>query len=205
MPNILNIIQIIIVALLIACILLQQRGSGLGLSVVRGIVNDHQGFIDLESIVGAGATFSLYLPACHDKIQPVEPEKHYTGTETILVVDDDKLQIEVMTRLLQAIGYTVESAHSGEEALQLFATHKAQGHFPKLVILDMVMGEGMDGAQTYQELKAMNPNQRAIIVSGYAESPRVTLAQTLGAGTYLRKPVTLEKLSKAVRQELDRI
>ena len=183
----------------------KQRGSGLGLSVVRGIVKDHQGFIDLESIVGAGATFSLYLPACHDKIQPVEPEKHYTGTETILVVDDDKLQIEVMTRLLQAIGYTVESAHSGEEALRLFATHKAQGHFPKLVILDMVMGEGMDGAQTYQELKAMNPNQRAIIVSGYAESPRVALAQTLGAGTYLRKPVTLEKLSKAVRQELDRI
>jgi CheY-like chemotaxis protein len=147
----------------------------------------------------------LYLPACQDKVQPVEPEKHYTGTETILVVDDDNLQIEVMTRLLQAIGYTVENAQSGEEALRLFATYKEKGRFPKLVILDMVMGEGMDGAQTYQELKAINPKQRAIIVSGYAESPRVNLAQILGAGIYLRKPLTLEKLSKAVRQELDRI
>ena len=182
----------------------KQRGSGLGLSVVRGIVKDHQGFIDLESTVGAGTTFSLYLPACRDKIQPVEPEKHYTGTETILVVDDDKLQIEVMTRLLQTVGYTVESAHSGEEALRLFGTHKAKGLFPQLVILDMVMGEGMDGARIYQELKVINPKQRGIIVSGYAESPRVALAQTLGIGAYLRKPVTLEKLSKAVRQELDR-
>ena len=182
----------------------KQRGSGLGLSVVRGIVKDHQGFIDLESTVGKGTTFSLYLPACQDKIQPVAPEKHYTGTETILVVDDDKLQIEVMTRLLQTLGYTVENAHSGEEALRLFATYKAKGHFPKLIILDMVMGEGMDGAQIYQELKAINPKQRAVIVSGYAESPRVNLAQTLGAGVYLRKPITLEKLSEAVRQELDR-
>ena len=182
----------------------KQRGSGLGLSVVRGIVKDHQGFIDLESTVGQGTTFSLYLPACQDKIQPVAPEKHYTGTETILVLDDDKLQIEVITRLLQTLGYTVENAHSGEEALRLFATYKAKGHFPKLIILDMVMGEGMDGAQIYQELKAINPKQRAVIVSGYAESPRVNLAQTLGAGVYLRKPITLEKLSKAVRQELDR-
>ncbi|MBU0715611.1 MAG: response regulator [Verrucomicrobia bacterium] len=182
----------------------KQRGSGLGLSVVRGIVKDHQGFIDLESTIGVGSTFSLYLPACRDKIQPVEPEKHYTGTETILVVDDDKLQIEVMTRLLQAMGYTVENAHSGEEALRLFAQRKEKGHFPQLVVLDMVMSEGMDGARIYQELKAINPKQRGIIVSGYAESPRVTLAQTLGIGAYLRKPVTLEKLSKAVRQELDR-
>src|ERR1035437_6221032 len=116
----------------------KQRGSGLGLSVVRGIVKDHQGFIDLATTVGAGTTFSLYLPACRDQVQTVEPEKNYTGTETILVVDDDKLQIDVMTRMLQAIGYTVENARSGEDALKLFAAHKAKGDFPKLVILDMV-------------------------------------------------------------------
>ncbi|MDD5677616.1 MAG: ATP-binding protein [Kiritimatiellae bacterium] len=182
----------------------KQRGSGLGLSVVRGIVKDHHGFIDLESTVGIGSTFIVYLPACRDKIQPVEPEIHYTGTETIMVVDDDELQINVMTRLLQAIGYTVESAHSGKEALQLFATHKAKGYFPQLVILDMVIGDGMDGTDVYRKLKAINPKQKAIIVSGYAESPRIALAQTLGAGAFLRKPVTFEKLGKAVRQELDR-
>ncbi len=182
----------------------KQRGSGLGLSVVRGIVSDHQGFVDLESVVGEGTTFSLYLPACRDKIQPVKPVNDYSGTETIMIVDDDKMQIDVMARLLKVMGYSIETAQSGEEAVQLFVQHKTKDHFPQLVILDMVMEDGMDGVQTYQELKNINPKQRAIIVSGYAESPRVTLAHTLGVVTYLRKPVTIEKLSKAVRQELDR-
>ncbi|MBI2439755.1 MAG: response regulator [Lentisphaerae bacterium] len=182
----------------------QRRGAGLGLSVVRGIVKDHHGFIDLESAVGVGTVFNLYFSICRDEPEPAEPEKNYLGTETILVVDDDKLQIEVMTRLLQKAGYTVAGALSGEEALQLFNAYKPNARFPNLVILDMIMGNSMDGAQTYQELKAINPRQKAIILSGYAESPRVTLAQSLGAGAYVRKPVTLEKLGKAVRQELDR-
>lgn len=182
----------------------KQRGSGLGLSVVRGIVKDHQGFIDLRSDVGAGSTFILYFPTCRDEILPMEQAKQYQGTESILIVDDDKLQIDVLSRLLQKIGYTVKSALNGEEALRIYAAHKQDNQFPDLVILDMSMGAGMDGAQTYHEMKTMNPKQKAIIVSGYAESPRVNLAQSAGAGAYLRKPVTLEKLSKAVREELDR-
>lgn len=182
----------------------KQRGSGLGLSVVRGIVKDHQGYIDLQSVVGAGTTFVLYFPTCRDEVQETEPEKLYNGTENILIVDDDKLQIDVLTRLLQKIGYAVESARSGEEALQIYSDHKGQGKYPDLVVLDMVMGTGIDGAQTFHEMKAINPKQKAIIVSGYAESPRVNLAQSIGAGVYLRKPVTLDKLSKAVREELDR-
>lgn len=182
----------------------QRRGSGLGLSVVRSVVKDHQGFIDLESSSSSGATFSLYFPTCQEEPQPAELEKNYRGTETILIVDDDKLQVEVMTRQLQKLGYTVESATNSEEAFQLFEEHKHNGRFPHLVIIDMLIGGAEDGAHVYQELKSINPQQKAIIISAYAESPRVNLAQTLGAGAYLRKPVTLEKLGQAVRQELDR-
>jgi PAS domain S-box-containing protein len=178
----------------------RQRGSGLGLSVVRGIVKDHDGFIDLESAPGTGTTFILYFPICHETIQVMTEEPITGGRETIMVVDDDALQIEVLTRLLQKIGYTVCSARSGEEALRIFRS----GRPPDLVLLDMVMGSGMDGTETYQQMKILNPKQKAIIVSGYAESPRVNQAHNLGAAIYLRKPVTFEKLCKAVREELNR-
>lgn len=178
----------------------RQRGSGLGLSIVRGIVKDHNGFINLASAPGQGTTFTLYFPVCHESIAPASKEPHARGTETILVVDDDSLQVEVMMRLLRKLGYTAHGAHSGEEAIQKIQDKPP----PNLILLDMVMGSGIDGAETYQRIKAINPDLKAIIVSGYAESPRVNKARELGVQVYLRKPVSLEKLSKAVRQELDR-
>ncbi len=181
-----------------------KRGSGLGLSVVRGIVKDHNGYLDLESQPGQGTVFTLYFPACREALdQPDEPRQR-GGTERILLVDDDRLQIEVMGRLLRKLGYTVESARSGEEALRLMEAGRATHELPDLVVLDMVMGSGMDGAQTFERMKDLHPGQKSIIVSGYSESPRVDLAQSLGAGAYLRKPVTIEKLGRAVREELDR-
>lgn len=181
-----------------------KRGSGLGLSVVRGIVKDHNGYLDLESQPGQGTVFTLYFPACREAMDLPDEPRQQGGTERILLVDDDRLQIEVMGRLLRKLGYTVESARSGEEALRLMEAGRATRELPDLVVLDMVMGSGMDGAQTFERMKALRPGQKSIIVSGYSESPRVDLAQSLGAGAYLRKPVTIEKLGRAVREELDR-
>ena len=182
----------------------RQRGSGLGLSVVHGIIKDHKGYIDLHSQINHGSTFSLYLPVCRDEIPDVEPQGDFSGTETIMVVDDDPLQTDVSSRVLKKLGYRVVSAQSGEEALEMMRSRQASQTFPAIVVLDMMMGPGIDGAETYKEMKTINPRQKAIILSGYVESDRVTLAQSLGAGAYIRKPVTIEKLGKAIRNELAR-
>jgi PAS domain S-box-containing protein len=182
----------------------RQRGSGLGLSVVHGIVKDHKGYIDLHSKINQGTTFSLYFPVCRDEIQEAEPQADISGTETVMVVDDDPLQTDVSSRVLKKLGYRVISAQSGEEALEMMRSRQASQNFPAIVVLDMMMGPGIDGADTFREMKAINPKQKAIILSGYVESDRVTLAQSLGAGAYIRKPVTIEKLGKALRNELAR-
>ncbi len=182
----------------------RQRGSGLGLSVVHGIVKDHKGYIDVESAVGQGATFSLYFPVCREEMTEAAVTEYVGGTETILVVDDDQLQIEVTSRILSRLGYKVLSATSGEEALALMRRCLQDGGMPALAVLDMIMGGGIDGTETYRQMKEINPQQRAIIFSGYAESARVGMAQELGAGAYLRKPVSLDKIAQAVRNELDR-
>ncbi|MBN1675345.1 MAG: PAS domain S-box protein [Kiritimatiellae bacterium] len=182
----------------------KKRGSGLGLSVVYGIVTDHKGYVDMVTQVGKGTTFSLYFPVCRDEIKQEIEGEIPSGQESILVVDDDPIQIEVFTRILSRLGYSVEGAQSGEEAVDLFAKRAAaRKPFPDLVILDMIMGAGMDGTETFQRLRDIRPEQRALIVSGYKESDRVTVAQGLGAGRYLRKPVTLEGIARAVRAELD--
>lgn len=179
----------------------RQRGSGLGLSVVHGIVEDHNGFVDVDSEVGRGACFTLYFPACRDNVQEDPGEYAIMGTETIMVVDDDQLQIEVVSRILQKLGYTVSTANSGEEAIEKM--RRVAPKFPDLVILDMIMA-GIDGAETFRLMREINPAQKAVILSGYVASERVESAQDSGAGAYIRKPVTMSRLGIAIRQELIR-
>lgn len=175
-----------------------RRGSGLGLSIVQAIVEDHGGHLGLESEVGKGTAFSVYLPVCEDELEERASEEVRGGTETILIVDDDQLQRSVVKRLLQRLGYRVDVVPSGEKAVCCIKKQPVD-----LLILDMVMPEGIDGLETYRQVLEVRPGQRAIIMSGFAESERVWEAQSLGAGTYLRKPLKLEKLARAVREELD--
>lgn len=182
----------------------RRRGSGLGLSVVHSIVKDHAGFVDVESAVGVGSSFRLFFPICRDEIAEVEKEGDHTGNETILVVDDDQLQIEVTSRILTKLGYRTISAQSGEDAVSISENCARAGEFPALIVLDMVMGGGIDGAETFRRIKEINPAQRCIILSGYVETDTVSKAQALGAGPYIRKPVSMGKLGRLVRMELDR-
>ncbi|HEX2172736.1 MAG TPA: ATP-binding protein, partial [Dehalococcoidia bacterium] len=177
-----------------------RRGSGLGLSVVQAIVTDHQGYIDVESRLGQGSTFSIYLPVSREpaRTEAVQPNLR-GGDETILVVDDDAGQRDITRALLLTLGYQVDVVAGGEEAIARLRCHPAD-----LLVLDLIMPPGIDGAETYRRACQVRPGQRAIIVSGHAPSDRVREAQALGAGAYLRKPVTLEKLARAVRAELDR-
>lgn len=180
-----------------------RSGTGLGLSVVWGTVKDHNGSINVQSEAGKGSTFTLLFPATSrdittDRIH--RPAAEYMGRrESLLVVDDVEGQRELASQMLSELNYRVASVSSGEAAVAYLKDHKVD-----LVILDMIMDPGMDGLDTYREILAIHPRQKAIIVSGYSETTRVRQAQALGAGAYVRKPYVLERIGTAVRNELDK-
>jgi CheY-like chemotaxis protein len=177
-----------------------RSGTGLGMAVVWGTVTDHDGQIQVESRVGEGTRFVVQLPLSDDAAPELEPRIKDLPTgdgERLLVVDDEEDQRRLAEELLPRIGYRVTLAASGEAALDLMAEQTFE-----LVVLDMIMPGGMDGLDTYQAIRAMRADQKAIIVSGYSESERVRAAQLLGAGTYLRKPYTVENLATAIHTAL---
>jgi signal transduction histidine kinase/ActR/RegA family two-component response regulator len=180
-----------------------RNGTGLGLSVVWGIVHDHRGYINVETTAGQGATFELYFQVTQEectKEKSLASIEEYMGrNEFILVVDDVAEQREIASRILKRLGYTVITAAGGEEAVEYLKTHTAD-----LVILDMIMDPGIDGLETYKRIIETRPQMKAIIASGFAETDRVGEAQKLGAGSYVRKPYTLEKIGMAVRAELEK-
>lgn len=179
-----------------------RSGTGLGMAVVWGTVKDHSGYINVETVKGKGSKFTLFFPVTRK-----EPEKDeilslddYMGNgEKILIVDDMRQQIEIASALLKRLGYAVDAASSGEEAVEYMKKNTAD-----IVILDMIMDPGMDGLDTYKSILALNPGQRAIIASGFSETDRIKEAQKLGAGEYVKKPYTLEKIGLAVKTELTR-
>jgi signal transduction histidine kinase/HAMP domain-containing protein len=180
-----------------------RSGTGLGLAVVWGVVKDHKGYIDLQSIEGEGATFTLYFPVTRQ--EPAKEEaaisiEDYIGQgESILVVDDVEDQRELAITILNRLGYSVTTVSSGEEAVDYMKNNSSD-----LLILDMIMDPGIDGLETYRQILELHPGQRAIIVSGFTETERVKEAQSLGAGQYIKKPYTLEEIAVAVKVELSR-
>ena len=180
-----------------------RSGTGLGLAVVWGTVKDHHGYINVVSEVGKGTTFTLYFPVTREEIIPEQlPASaiEYMGKgESILIVDDVKEQRELAVTILRRLNYNSATASSGEEAVEYLRTRAFD-----LIILDMIMEQGMDGLDTYRKILEIRPHQKAIIVSGFAVTQRVTEAQVLGAGAYVKKPYLSEKLGLAVRKELDR-
>ena len=145
----------------------KDNGTGLGLSVVYGVVQNHKGFIDLESEEGKGTTFSLAFPHTAG-IQPEARKRRPRlphGTEHILVVDDEAHLCEVAKDILTNLGYTVYLAHNGQEGVEFYRTRQAS---IDLVLLDINMPV-MSGIEAFELLRAVNPNLRIIIVSGYGK------------------------------------
>jgi CheY-like chemotaxis protein len=129
----------------------------------------------------------------------ISPESYMSRGETILVVDDVKEQRELAKSMLGRLGFHVQAVVGGAEAIDFIKKNKAD-----LIVLDMIMEPGMDGLETYRRIVEINPNQKAVIVSGFSENNRVRKTQELGAGAFVRKPYVLEKIGLAARKELDR-
>jgi two-component system cell cycle sensor histidine kinase/response regulator CckA len=171
------------------------------MAVVWGTVQDHHGHIDIESSPDEGTTFSLYFPATleeKEKIEKVIPVNEYMGDgEVVLVIDDIKEQREIATNMLRLLNYKPVEVSSGEAAIAYLKAHGAD-----LVMLDMILPAGMNGLETYSKILEVQPKQKALIVSGYAETDLVKKVQKLGAGPYIKKPYRMETIGLAIRDVL---
>jgi PAS domain S-box-containing protein len=180
-----------------------RSGTGLGMAVVWGTVKDHNGYINVESGKGKGTCFTLYLPVTDREELCLDPgaalENLRGNGEKILIVDDISQQLDIASEILKLLGYAPTAVSSGEQAVAYMRDHDCD-----LLILDMIMGPGIDGLETYRRILEHHPDQKAVIASGYSETSRVAEMQRLGAGAYIKKPYTIEKLAGIVRSELDR-
>ncbi|MDI6774326.1 MAG: ATP-binding protein [Verrucomicrobiota bacterium] len=182
-----------------------QHGIGLGLPIVRRVVKDHGGFVDVRSTVNQGATFRLYLAAAGAPAVADRPRTAVHGETHILAVDDEAGARHVAEFLLQRLGFKVTPAKNGHEALKFFEDAKAQGVEKPcdVMMLDMVMEEGFDGLTTFEHIVKLYPAQKVIVASGYAPNGRAKVILDRGAG-WLEKPCGIPELSAAIRKQLDK-
>ncbi len=173
-----------------------RSGTGLGLAVVWNIVKDHEAVIHVNSDKN-GTIFTLYFPAMSkETAQPKVAVDFSTlcGDGSILIVDDDLTQREIASQMLKKLGYSTVSVSSGEKAVAFFMNNSVD-----LVLIDMLMGVGINGLQTYEKIIALSPGQKAVIASGFSASKDVEAAIALGAACYIKKPYSFEQLGNAVK------
>jgi len=182
---------------------LGKSGTGLGMSVVKGVVQDHSGVVDVVSRKSHGTRFDIYIPSTdreiEEKPEPLPLESLIGNGEHLLVVDDMVDQRIMLEDVLRRLGYEVTSCGSGEEALK-----KIKETPFDLVILDMVMESGWDGLDTYLRINEYDTNLRVVFTSGFTETRRLAEARNRGAEAYLKKPFTIEALGEIVRSQLDK-
>lgn len=182
------------------------KGSGLGLSTVQGIVQQHQGWIEVASAPGQGSLFHIYLPAVApplaELVPPAPPESTALpqGSETILLTEDETPLRQSMARALERQGYRVHQAGDGLEALQRW---REESPTPQLLITDMVMPEGIDGFHLAEQLRQDQPDLPILFMTGYS-AELLKRAPALPPGTaVLQKPISPRDLLEAVRHALD--
>jgi two-component system cell cycle sensor histidine kinase/response regulator CckA len=177
------------------------RGTGLGLASAYGIIKGHGGVIAVESKIGVGSTFHIYLPATEKAVikEKKKSEEIYLGHETILLVDDEEVITDVSREILETLGYTVMVAGSGREAIEIYKQHHGK---IDLVIMDMIMPQ-MSGGETFDVLKNINPDIKVILSSGYSLKGQAAKIIERGCRAFLQKPFSIKDLSKKVRSVLD--
>ncbi|MFO1497253.1 MAG: response regulator [Verrucomicrobiota bacterium] len=181
------------------------KGTGLGLTTVYSIVQQHKGWLEVESEVGRGTTFKMYFPAAARSLQtapvPAAPIEAAKGTETILVVEDEAVVRELAVEILRLHGYKVLTAESGVQALKLWPDHQ---HEIDLVVTDMVMPGGINGAELAERLTRQKPALSVIYSSGYSPGIAGKDLTLMTAFNFLPKPYRPGRLAALVRECLDR-
>jgi signal transduction histidine kinase/ActR/RegA family two-component response regulator len=182
-----------------------RSGTGLGLAIVWNTVQDSEGHINVVSGRN-GTVFDLYFPAYPAYIDPTshlyDPSQDVSikgKGEKILVVDDESLQREIASQILSALQYSAVAMESGEKAIEYLKHEKVD-----LVLLDMVMGTGMNGRETFEKIIEEHPGQKVVIATGYVDSSEVVKVRDKGADELLKKPYTMDELGRAISRKLNR-
>lgn len=178
------------------------RGTGLGLASAYGIIKNHNGFFEVSSKINKGTTFNFYLPISEKQVVEKD-EKLYVvikGAGSILLVDDEEMIINGAREMLEVLGYSVNAAKSGKEAIEIY---KANIDKIDLVILDMIM-PGMNGSEVYDTLKQINPYVKVLLSSGYSIDGSATEILKRGCEGFIQKPYDLTKLSQKLSDTLGR-
>jgi PAS domain S-box-containing protein len=177
------------------------RGTGLGLASAYGIIKNHHGMITVYSESGHGTTFNIYLPVSKKEVYqelPVEG-RLIKGSETILLVDDEEMIIDVGQAMLERLGYRVFAAQSGQRAVDVVTK---LGNEIDLVIIDMIM-PGMDGGKTFDRIREIQPEIPVMLSSGYAINGQANEIMRRGCNGFIQKPFNISEFSKQVRRILD--
>jgi two-component system cell cycle sensor histidine kinase/response regulator CckA len=178
-----------------------SRGTGLGLASAYGIIKSHGGIINVYSKKGEGATFNIFLRASEKKIlkEKMLQKEILKGTETVLLVDDEDMILDVGRDLLEKLGYEVITAQSGIEAIEIYRTNQTK---IDLVILDIVMPK-MGGGDTYEKLRGVNLDIKVLLSSGYSIDGQASKILSRGCDGFIQKPFDIKKLSLEIRKILD--
>ncbi|MCC6522538.1 MAG: PAS domain-containing protein [Polyangiaceae bacterium] len=184
----------------------KEKGSGLGLATSYSIVKNHGGLIDVRSQLGAGSTFTIYLPAAAGRTRTevaAAAARPVPGrTARILVMDDEELIRKLTGELLRVLGHDVAVARHGQEAVEAYERAMARGEPFDVVILDLTVRGGMGGEEALQRLRALDPAVKAIVSSGYSDDASMADHLAHGFKAYLKKPYDLDALREAVKSLL---
>jgi PAS domain S-box-containing protein len=182
----------------------KQKGSGLGLATCWSIVQRHDGHIDVESELGKGTTFTIYLPAITREIdkrsgEMINPLK---GSGRILLMDDEQYQRDLVQRALTSFGYEVATTPDGAAAVAMYEDAHRDGSDFDLVILDLTVPGGMGGQEAVQRMLAIDPKVRAIVASGYGDDPVLAEPRNYGFAASLQKPFHMNELCTLIARVL---
>ncbi len=179
------------------------KGTGLGLSVVHGVIQEHHGFISVESEIGHGTTFNLYIPAPQEEkmldIENAKTEAKQGGTETILFVEDEQLLREIVQSTLKSMGYKVLTAANGKDAVEIYKNNFKD---IALVLTDMGLPKLL-GADVFAVLKEINRDVKVIFASGFISLETRSELLKEGAKGFILKPYNLNEMLQMVREVLN--
>ncbi|MBD3181673.1 response regulator, partial [Candidatus Poribacteria bacterium] len=183
----------------------KQTGSGLGLANCYSIIRNHNGYISVDSQVGVGATFYIYLPASPDvTVSKDRAEKNYIihGSGKLLVMDDEDMVIEFLTDMLGSIGYDVLTAQDGAKAVEMYKNAKESGKPFDAIIMDLTIPGGMSGRDAIREILKFDPDVKAIVSSGYFNDPIMANYREYGFSAAIAKPYRNAELSEVLHDLL---